>query len=267
MPILLLIFGAGLVYLIVERQGSAAGSLLAAPAPQALTTPPPTYSAPVPTGNGVLVGGVLADELAPVAINDVTQQATSSLAKAGSSLASVVPIVGGIVSAVAGALLAQHTARLQHATSENAAVAKVVPSWIADLQGIAQAVTSRQISRAQAMQYVAQVDQQVKSYLQSHVGPSGTAWNGAPTGCPGTDVAHSSCLDGGNLNGSCSGPHNCDKQCTVGCCIYYSYIEPANDCFVKRLARGGAQKIGVPTIPGNKYGFPSIPGVTISFTS
>src|SRR5438270_721026 len=56
-------------------------------------------------------------------------QAVQTGANALKNVSSAIPIIGGLVAAAASTLLAAHTARLQHATSENQAVAKLMPNW------------------------------------------------------------------------------------------------------------------------------------------
>jgi hypothetical protein len=219
----------------------------------------------------VQAGGSMVDSLDKEAV-----QGAQMGANALKNVSAAIPIIGSLVAMAASTLLAAHTARLQHATSENKAVANLMPSWQADFVHIAEQYGGGAITRAQAIAGVRKLDAQTKNYLQSHVGPTGTGWYGKPTGCPGTDVAHNSCLDGGQ-DGSCSGPHPCTggksilamgstaQSCTVGCCIYYNYLEPAMDCLVKRIARGGHGAVNVPAIPGNKYGFPNYPSFAVQF--
>lgn len=225
------------------------------------SAPPAAYPSYPPQG---AVGGSVVDQLGMVGLDTGVQAGENALKvlDALKSLSSAIPVIGSVISAIGGSLLAAHTARLQHARSENEACANLMPKWQADFVDVVQQYNNGQVSLSQALAGVRKLDQQIKSYLQSHVGPAGTAWSGSPTGCPGQDVSHSACIDGGQ-DGSCSGPHTCGKQCTVGCCVYYSYLEPAMDCLYKRLARGGVQGVGVPMIPGNKYGFPDLPAFAV----
>lgn len=254
MPVFAILAAVGVLFAVFEMQKQTASAPVSSVPP-----PPPPFGGFAPNGGMVMVGGSVVDSLAPTAINDVAAEASNLLASTSKSLSSAIPIVGGIIASVAGALLAQHTARMKDAQTENQAVATAIPNWLADFQIIARAGN---YSRAVRIQQCRLLDQQTKAYLQKQVGKPGTAWNGVATGCPGTDVSHSACLDGG-ADGPCGGPHPCDKTCTVGCCIYYNYLEPAVDCLAKRIAAGGARAVGIPSIPGNKYGFPVFPAVTV----
>lgn len=256
-----LVVGGVLLALVeMQHQGISASAALRV----GQSTVPP---APYPQYAGqTQVGASMVDQIDKGAL-----QGVSIAGNALKNISSVIPIIGSVVAAIGGQLLAAHTARIAHAKSENVAVANLMPRWQADFVDIVQKYNGGAVTRAQAMAGVRKLDQQTKGYLKSHVGASGpvgtqslsgTAWSGKPTGCPGADVSHSACLDGG-ADGSCGGPHPCNRQCTVGCCVYYNYLEPAMDCLYKRLARGGVQGVGVPAIPGNKYGFPNYPAFAV----
>lgn len=158
--------------------------------------------------------------------------------------------IGQQVLGIVGKLLAQHTLRLHDAQTENSEVAQLIPALVQDAQEIVAALNAGQIDANSAIQSLAGLDTYIKGRLQSYVGKPGTAWSGSPSGCP----------DGSSgMNGS----HSCNKQCTVGCCIYYNFFEPFLDCLIRRIAKGGVQAAALAPINGNKYGFPSFPGVVL----
>lgn len=164
--------------------------------------------------------------------------------------------IGGQLLSAVFSQLAQHSLRLKDAKAENTAVPQAVTALQQDMDEIAQALASGQASPSQAIAQLIHVEASIQGFLQSLVGKPGTAWAGSPSGCPGSDVPKTE-----------NGTHNCDKTCTAGCCIFFNYLEPAIDCFIKRLQRtapGGAFAVAIPAIPGNKYGFPNFPSYTVT---
>jgi hypothetical protein len=100
-------------------------------------------------------------------------------------------------------LLAQHTARLQAAENENAALDALIPAWDADLKAIVAAYNSG-TPASECIQAATEVDNNAYNYLRQQVGKSGTSWIGQPNPLP-----------------------KCNKQCTAGCCVYYNDLHPA----------------------------------------
>jgi hypothetical protein len=96
-------------------------------------------------------------------------------------------------------LLAQHTARLQAAENENAALDALIPAWDADVRAIVAAYNSGTLL-SECVQALTIVDNNAYSYLQKQIGKPGTAWNGSG---------------------------QCNKQCTAGCCVYYNDLHSA----------------------------------------
>jgi hypothetical protein len=134
---------------------------------------------------------------------NVGEQAANTATKAAASagdisqtFATAIPIIGSAVAAVAGILLAQHTARLKGAIAENQLIPATVKAYDADIQEIAAAFNSGQITAQQAISYLHQVDQSIYSYMKANATGPGTAWR-----------------EGGGA---------CDKGCTTECCIYYN---------------------------------------------
>jgi hypothetical protein len=131
------------------------------------------------------------------------EQQTAQLESMAVSSLSAIPIAGPAIAAVGNIVLAQHTARLKGATNENQAADQVIPAFDADLAQIVSAYNAGQITAAQAIAGAQQVDAQVKAYLKAQVGAPGTAWS----------------------EYGAMGP--CNKNCTVGCCIYWNDLHPA----------------------------------------
>jgi hypothetical protein len=202
MEAVLIIAGLALVYLLIESKKT------------------PTAVASVPTGYGGVASSAIANESTEgqmtgleigsgVAVGTAT---ASSLANAAvlagnlsQSAASAIPVIGAAISAVANILIAQHTARLKGATSENQALDQIIPAFDADISQIADAfnagtLNGKPFTSAMATAGLAQVDAQIYAYLKGQVGPPGTAWDGSGT---------------------------CSKSCTTGCCVYYNNLHSA----------------------------------------
>lgn len=131
------------------------------------------------------------------------------------------PVVGAGITAgtdilkIAIGLLAQHTARLKNAKDENSALDALVPAFDADLAEIAQAYETGEYSAPDCIAALLAVDQQSSAYLRSLVGKPGTAWTSAPL---------SSQIGTGNRP---SYSADCNKTCTVSCCVYLNDLRPA----------------------------------------
>jgi hypothetical protein len=105
----------------------------------------------------------------------------------------------GLTASVITSELAKHTARLQDAENENAAMDALVPAYDADMTAIAAAARSG-TPASECIQAAMIVDNNCYNYLRAQVGKTGTFWTAPPAG---------------------SGP-DCNKQCTTGCCNYYA---------------------------------------------
>lgn len=139
---------------------------------------------------------------------------------------------------IVGGLLKAHTLRLQDAKNENVAVANLVPAVNQDIQEVATATQSGNLSFTQGATYLEGIYQKSLSYLQSQVGKPGTQWtDGAP----------------------------CGKTCTVGCCIWFSYLKPRLEKSIAILRSGKQGSVRGAQIPSNKYGFPGFPAFTVTF--
>jgi hypothetical protein len=157
-------------------------------------------------------------------------------------------IISGVAkagSALLGALLAAHKARLAGAKTENAAVAQVIAPFDDFVKQAVQYYNTGQVDASTFINYVSQFDATLYSYMKSFVGHAGTAWNDQ-TGMAG----------------------KCDKTCTAACCVYFGDLGPvlsnlitaaggkgkwgAND---PRLSvQAGGAVIQVPEVFASKYG-------------
>jgi hypothetical protein len=129
------------------------------------------------------------------------------------------PIGAGIGAATAAikvgiAELAAHTAQLQDAANENAALDQLIPAFDADLKSIAAAFNAGEADADTCISACYQVDTNAFNYLRAQVGKAGTAWGGPTTNGIGADI---------NPTYSAA----CDKTCTAGCCVYLNDLRPA----------------------------------------
>lgn len=139
---------------------------------------------------------------------------------------------------IVGGLLKAHTLRLQDAKNENIAVANLVPAVNQDIQEVAAATQSGNLSFDQASTFLQGVYSKALSYLHAQVGKPGTMWtDGAP----------------------------CGKSCTVGCCIWFAYLKPRLEKSIAILQSGKQGSVRGAQIPSNKYGFPGFPAFTVTF--
>lgn len=179
---------------------------------------------------------------------------------------------------VLGSLLQSHAARVQGATNENQNAALLAPAIQQDLQELASAVNSGQASIQDAISFIVQLDQTVYQKLQQQVGPAGTAWSGGFTGQstfvstnPPVSVGSQIMVNGQMVTKGAGTPPNdpgCNKNCTVGCCIYAYSWEPAFNYVLLQLQRaksGYSFSVSIGAMQSNKYGFPGFPAYTISF--
>jgi hypothetical protein len=190
----------------------------------------------------------------------ITGQIENSAFGGLDTLAQAVPIpgVGEAISAIGGivqGLLAAHQMRLQDATTENSRVAAAVPSFYNTITAIINAYNSGQISKTTAIASLNQLDQMTYTSLRQFVGKPGTAWNANTPGI-------------------------CDKTCTVGCCIYNTYLRPdiqgwpignyvgatagGPKGLIPMLQHGAGGTKGLAGIPTNTYNFPGYPGFSLT---
>ena len=142
----------------------------------------------------------------------------------------------GIIVGIATTLLAQHKARMQGAKNENAAVDQYVPIFDSFVRQLVAAYNAKQCTAAQAANAAQQMDHYIKQTFQSFVGQPGTSWN-----------------DTIGYQGQCN------KQCTVGCCVYYGDLGPVlnNISFVLGFPTGRWGQ-GDPRISGRTITVPKV---------
>ena len=140
-------------------------------------------------------------------------------------------------------LLQAHKVRAADATNENAAGNNAVSAYDKTIQQIVNAVNSGQVDVNTAIQYMEQFDQYIEQYLQKQVGKPGTAWNGSGV---------------------------CNKQCTVGCCIYTNDLNPSTKNVIAALTQvqqaGGSATATIQKVYPSKYGLSGRDAYTVTFS-
>lgn len=161
--------------------------------------------------------------------------------------------LGAGIGIVSG-LLAQHSARLQGARTENAAIPQVVSAFDADIAQIVDAYNTGTDTVENCIQACAVVDSNIYSYLRTLQNKPGTAWN-----------------DSVGMAGQCN------KQCTAACCVYFGDLGPVLS--LMRYVMGDpsgnwgqsdprlhGNSIDVPTVFGSKYGGKNRTGYKITLS-
>lgn len=188
------------------------------------------------------------------AANQAEQIATGALAK--------IPIVGGLLSSISGALLSASKQRAAEAVSENSAVGKFIPYFDSELSQIMAAASAGQLSPGQASQALSQLMQAYYSSVTPHIQPgrNGCAGGGAAKPQVGGPPGHGACS-------ATNGYYGCgnDKTWGAACCIGSVLgATIANMQFVLSQPNGG-QAVAC-EIFGDKYGGASRAGYTITYT-
>jgi len=202
----------------------------------ALTVAPvPVYRPPQQQPQQYMVGSTAVDAAENVGLQN------------GLAALNAIPVVGQAISSVAsailGPLLAAHRQRMKDATTENQRVSNAVPSFYDKVIKIVNYYNAGRITKAEATQALLQLDNDTYTSLREFVGSPGTAWNS-------------------NL------PGVCDKSCTVGCCIYNTWLHPdivsvpGRKGVIPLMSTGGSKVLG--GIPTNKYAFVAYPAVPIT---
>ena len=158
--------------------------------------------------------------------------------------------------------LTQHTARLQDAKNENAALDALIPAYDADMASVQAAFNSGAADAATCVSALTQVDSYIYQYLRQQVGKPGTAWGGPTTTALGS-----------KLNPSYSAP--CNSGCTAGCCVYLNNLRPPIFGHASQISMGSIQAVqqggGTVTFPevyppdDTAYGNFSRAAYTLSF--
>ena len=134
-----------------------------------------------------------------------------------------------------------HSVRLKDATNENSAATQAIPAFTKDVQETVAALNAGSIDASEAISHIQQQQQAIYTYLRKQVGPPGTAW-----------------LEG-------AAPWTCDKTCTVGCCLYYSFVNVVAGRLVALLQAGKyPASFNLPTTYKSKYGYPGSQQMTLT---
>lgn len=160
-------------------------------------SPAPAFNPPMAPSTRSNTTGALLTGSAAIGTSILT--ATVHLGAAAGPVGAAI----AVAAAIAAALLAAHEKRLQDAKTENQAVDQWVPVFDSFISQVVQAYNSGRISAAQAAQICQQFDNTIYNKFRSFVGQPGTAWN-----------------DQVGMAGKCN------KQCTVGCCLYFGDLGP-----------------------------------------
>jgi hypothetical protein len=162
-------------------------------------TAAPPFSPPTVPSTGSAIGGT--------AITSGAAVGTAALAASHiGKISSVIPLIGtaiAAIAAVAAALLAAHEKRLTDAKNENAAVDQWIPVFDSFVVSVVNAYNNKTIDAYHAAMICQQFDQTLYDRFRSFVGQPGTSWS-----------------DSEGMAGKC------DKNCTVGCCVYYGDLGP-----------------------------------------
>jgi hypothetical protein len=212
----------------------------------------PLYLVPRPGGLGQTSPAVIqtAGKAASNVASSVVTGAITSSADEGSLLASAAGPIGAAVGAgiaIITSLLAAHEQRLKDAKNENQAAAAAVPSFYSTIQQIVQGLNAGQIAASDAVNGLEQLDQITYQQLHAQVGPPGTAWQSSQPGV-------------------------CNSSCTVGCCLYNTYLHPdlygfpPNKQGVIPVIEAGGGQVNIGGIPTNSYGFPAQSQITLTIT-
>lgn len=173
MPIVLLLLGGVVVFTVLEKrhQGISASLSISPDAPR--IAPPTIQPALLPSGSFI---DTHASQLTSAGIS-AGEQVGEDFAQAGSNIAKAIPIVGTVIGAIAGSLLAAHQRRKAEATDENSAMAK----GVADVdQHIAAAFNYLNAGRISESQALALLDQAWANYwdiVVPHIQPGRNGCN------------------------------------------------------------------------------------------
>jgi hypothetical protein len=132
-----------------------------------------------------------------------------------------------------------HSVRLKDATNENSAATSAIPAFTQDVQEVVAAFNKGTLDAAEATSFLQQQQQAVYTFLKKQVGPAGTAWK-----------------EGGG---------SCDKTCTVGCCLYYTFVNVVANRFYSILqAASYPATLKLPQTFSSKYGYPGSPSLSLT---
>jgi len=191
-----------------------------------------------------------------------TQAATDIANSAGSSFSQAIPIIGGVVSTVAGILLGQHTARLKGAIAENQLIPQCTQAFDADISELIAGWNGGQVTAKEFQAAAAQMDANLYKFMKGNATGPGRSWSGS----------QKSMNDGSGAA--------CTKSCTTECCAYYNDYHPAL-VILSQLAGGatlndprvqptsGGWLVTIPEVypPPAQYGNYTRPAYTVTMQS
>jgi hypothetical protein len=154
-------------------------------------------------------------------------------------------VIGASLSLASG-LWQGHEIRAAGATTENQAVAQVIPQLDNWFKAIIAAYNSGEATPDQALQGLAVMEQQAQEELHRFVGKPGTSWDNVPA---------QMCGDGAAVI--------CTKTCTVACCVWKAYYSRPIDCAFKAIQSGTTRTVTRGAIAASKYGLPNYPAYTL----
>ena len=154
-------------------------------------------------------------------------------------MASLALSLGSDVAQIGIGQLLGHSTRLKDATNENSAASSAIPAFTQDVQEAVSAFNAGTINATEAISFLQQQQQAIYAYLKKQVGPAGTAWT-----------------EGGTT---------CNKTCTVGCCLYYTFVNVVAGRFYAILqATSYPATLKLPQTFSSKYGYPGSPALTLT---
>lgn len=160
--------------------------------------------------------------------------------------------IGQQALSVISGLWVGHEIRAKDAQNENAAATQIVPQWDSFFKAIIDAYNTGQASADQCLQALETMDAQTEQELHSFVGKPGTYW---------TDYSALTSQCGGGSSA------HCNKTCTVGCCIYFTYLRPTAFCAMSYIQSGKSGSVTRGQLMPSKYGFPGFPPYTLQIAA
>jgi len=168
--------------------------------------------------------------------------------------------VGAVIGIIAG-LWAAHDARVQGATTENAALNSAVPTFFQGIQAIFQAANAGQISGSQAATLAQQNYQSFWAQMSTYTsGPGRADCSGGGVNCGGPVSSTSPC---GGLPNSCGG---CTSKCTATCCVGCQDLYPISAQCLGVFASPTGGTVQMCSVAASKYGLSASGGGTLTYT-
>jgi hypothetical protein len=173
------------------------------------------------------------------------------------SIASAVPIVGSIIGAIGGALLAAHAQRAHEATDENSAVTKAVAQVDQTIAAAFNNLNDRKITPAQAKGLLNQAWAWYWSIIGTHIQPDR---NGCKNGAANIPISGGPTLNPDTYHGC---PPKAFADWGAACCIGSAIKASLANCIW--AVDHPRQSAPVVTLYGSKYGFPGRAGYRVVY--